>query len=81
MVKISCSVSKPQWLKVERCGAIRPKIALLDPCKNYGRGRRDLWVHDSSCTYERTCGIHLMGGLAADAERRVPGKRKEKTQQ
>ena len=31
MVKISCSVSKPQRLKVERCWAIRPNIALFDP--------------------------------------------------
>ena len=30
-VKISCSVSKPQQLKVERWSAIRPKIALFDP--------------------------------------------------
>ena len=31
MVKISCSVSKPQRLKVACCSAIRPKIALFDP--------------------------------------------------
>ena len=31
MVKISCSVSKPQQLKFERWSAIRPKIALFDP--------------------------------------------------
>jgi len=37
MVKISCSISKSQWLKLELCWAIRPKIALFDPCKYYGR--------------------------------------------
>jgi len=31
MVMISCSVSKPQRLKLERWSAIRPKIALFDP--------------------------------------------------
>ena len=36
MLKISCSVSKPQRLKVERCLAIRPKIALFDTCKIRG---------------------------------------------
>jgi len=40
----------------------------------------DLWVSDSdsSCTYYRTSGIHLMGGIAAAAERRGPVKKKEK---
>jgi len=31
MVKISCLVSKPQQLKIERWSAIMPKIALFDP--------------------------------------------------
>jgi len=31
MVVISCSVSKPQRFKVERCWVIWPKIALFDP--------------------------------------------------
>ena len=31
MVNISCSVSKPQQLKVKRWSAITPKIALFDP--------------------------------------------------
>jgi len=31
MMKISCSVSKPQQLRVERWSAIRPKTALFDP--------------------------------------------------
>jgi len=77
--KISCSVSKPQQLKVERWSAIRPTIALFDPhpCKNLGRGRGDVWVNDSSCTCDRTSGIYFMGGLAAAAERRVPVKKEK----
>jgi len=34
MVKMSCSVSKAQQLKVDCWWAITPKIALFDPCKN-----------------------------------------------
>jgi len=34
MVKISCSVFKPQQLKVERWSAIRPKNAVFDPPVN-----------------------------------------------
>ena len=41
-------------------------------------GRGDLWVNDSSCTYDRTSGIHLLAGLAAAAERRIPVKKEKK---
>ena len=34
LVAICCFVLKWQLLKDERCWAIRPKIALFDPCKN-----------------------------------------------
>jgi len=45
----------------------KAKFALFNTRKNYGRGRGDLWVNDGSCAYDRTSGIHLMGGLAAAA--------------
>ena len=37
----------------------------MTTCKNWGRGRRDLWVNDSSFTYDRTSRIHLTGILCA----------------
>jgi len=36
---------------------------------------------NSSCTYNRTSGIHLMGGLAAAAESCGPVKKNETTEQ
>ena len=41
------------------------------PCKNFGRGGRDVWVDSSSCTDDRTSVMHLLAGLAAAAKRRV----------
>jgi len=38
----------------------------------------DAWVNGSSCTYDRTSGIHLIGGLAAAAGRRVKVKKEKK---
>jgi len=71
---ISCSVSQLQQLKVERWSATRPTIALFEPCKNKGRYGQDDWVDSSSSTYDRISGMHLLAGLAAAAESRVPLK-------
>ena len=38
---------------------------------------RDIWVSDSSSTYDRTSGIHLLAGLAAGAESRGPETEKK----
>ena len=39
-------------------------------------GGRAVWVDSSSCTYERTSGLHLLTGLTAAAESRVPVKKR-----
>ena len=52
---------------------VTPPLAIV--CK------RVLWVNDSSCTYDQTSGMHLLAGLTAAAENRVPVKKERKTQQ
>ena len=69
--------SKSQRLKVERFWVIRPIIAHFDPRVKItgGVGGRAVWVDSSSCAYGRTSGMHLLNGLTAAAESRVPIKK------
>ena len=56
----------------------KAKIALFDPLSKLGEGWRDVGVDSSSCTYDRTFGMHLLAGLAAAAENRGPIKKKDR---